>query len=734
MELSHTLLRDFAAITNDEKAAPGKEKTIYGTIVEQSGAVYVQLDGSDILTPAITVVEAKNGDRVTVIIKDHTAIVTGNLSAPAITRVGDTYTRMTEAGVVVGRFDEDDVPEDAYTLVAPDGFYVMASSTRTAAYFGSSIKLYKPGTNQAVVDITSSGAKFVGRVETTAGTIGGWDITTDGIMYTSSNFRVGMLPGTNSSGTYLFVRDDRGSESTYPFVVRSDGSVVMSTGHIGLGTKKIEIGADATDAYLYYGMTSLSDTTHDGFFVGTTGIALGKGAFKVTAAGALTAKSANVTGTINATAGTFGASDAAKKITIGTNKSNASIYYGMSSLGNTSSDGFYIGTDGIALGKGAFKVTAAGVLTATSGKIAEWSIDSDGITYTSSGQFRVGVLPGTNSSGTFLFVREYTGSTSTYPFIVRSDGSVTMTKATITGVITAKNADNNRKTVIDSDGIRVKNSDENDVFTVVYRRDPGGAGASPRVGASMAIGYNSSVSGCTSLALGDRITITANRSVGVGEDISIPESAYNANIAAFGSDHNVSGNDSFAANNGNQVTGSCSAAFGFQNIVNSNWQFVIGQYNKADNDSKYAFIVGNGEAYNARSNAFTIDWGGNGIFSGVVKQSKPVITLTRTTNSYVDATYFANMRATQVGNLIVIYGNLRLTASLPVATSDDLIQIGTVGCSENIMQGATVMVPSSNGQPVLIYIGTDKTISLYNYGSSPATGWIRFSATIVIYN
>ena len=130
----------------------------------------------------------------------------------------------------------------------------------------------------------------------------------------------------------------------------------------------------------------------------------------------------------------------------------------------------------------------------------------------------------------------------------------------------------------------------------------------------------------------------------------------------------------------------------------------------------------------------SVDSNGNTTFPGVVKQSKPVITLTRTNNSYVDATSFARMTATQVGNLIVIYGNLRLTTSLPATTSADLIQIGTIGCSESIMQGAAVMVPSGNGQPVLIQIGTDKKISIYNYGSSAATGWIRFSATIVINN
>lgn len=47
---------------------------------------------------------------------------------------------------------------------------------------------------------------------------------------------------------------------------------------------------------LYNGMTSLSDTTHDGVYVGTDGIALGKGKFKATSTGAVTASNITATG------------------------------------------------------------------------------------------------------------------------------------------------------------------------------------------------------------------------------------------------------------------------------------------------------------------------------------------------------------------------------------------------------------------------------------------------------
>lgn len=83
MNLSTDLISQFVKITND---APEKkhETTCYGTVVESDGVKYVRLDGSDIITPVNTTVDMRNGERVTVLLKNHTATVTGNLSSPAI--------------------------------------------------------------------------------------------------------------------------------------------------------------------------------------------------------------------------------------------------------------------------------------------------------------------------------------------------------------------------------------------------------------------------------------------------------------------------------------------------------------------------------------------------------------------------------------------------------------------------------------------------------------------------
>ena len=80
--LSNDLLSQFAKITND-KTNVKKETTTYGTAKVVGGVTYVQLDGSDLLTPYSSTADVKDGDRVQVAIKNHNATITGNLSSPS---------------------------------------------------------------------------------------------------------------------------------------------------------------------------------------------------------------------------------------------------------------------------------------------------------------------------------------------------------------------------------------------------------------------------------------------------------------------------------------------------------------------------------------------------------------------------------------------------------------------------------------------------------------------------
>lgn len=86
--LSNELASQFAKLLNDGNDKKPKETSMYGTFVESDKKKYVKLDGSELLTPVIQTAAAKNGERVTVTVKNRTAVVTGNLSSPAA-RSGD---------------------------------------------------------------------------------------------------------------------------------------------------------------------------------------------------------------------------------------------------------------------------------------------------------------------------------------------------------------------------------------------------------------------------------------------------------------------------------------------------------------------------------------------------------------------------------------------------------------------------------------------------------------------
>lgn len=83
MALSNDIISQFAKLTKEEKK-PSTGTIVNGTAKAYEGTFYVQLDGSDQLTPIISSTAGmKDGDRVTVLIKDHTTIVTGNVSSPS---------------------------------------------------------------------------------------------------------------------------------------------------------------------------------------------------------------------------------------------------------------------------------------------------------------------------------------------------------------------------------------------------------------------------------------------------------------------------------------------------------------------------------------------------------------------------------------------------------------------------------------------------------------------------
>ena len=83
MGLSSELVSQFAKVTNDSSRNTNGTK-LYGTIAMLGEVPHVKLDGTEELTPISRTVEVAEGDRVEVMIANHSATVTGNLTDPSI--------------------------------------------------------------------------------------------------------------------------------------------------------------------------------------------------------------------------------------------------------------------------------------------------------------------------------------------------------------------------------------------------------------------------------------------------------------------------------------------------------------------------------------------------------------------------------------------------------------------------------------------------------------------------
>lgn len=118
MALSNEIVSQFAKLTNGNKETE-KEDILYGTVVISDGKKYVRLDGSNMDTPISSTTNIKANDRVMVMIKDHAAIVTGNITSPSANqesvddlndKTDNISNQVTKFGIIVSyKISTDDI-------------------------------------------------------------------------------------------------------------------------------------------------------------------------------------------------------------------------------------------------------------------------------------------------------------------------------------------------------------------------------------------------------------------------------------------------------------------------------------------------------------------------------------------------------------------------------------------------------------------------------------------------
>lgn len=135
MNLPDKLVSQFAKILKPEPVKR-KEETVYGTIVQQGLTKFVKIDGSDYLTPIDTTVDMLNGERVTVLIKNHTAIVTGNITSPAA-RTGSVETAVSDMDKRYEYLEKRTSYEAIVNVIYPIGsLYLSVNETSPETLFG----------------------------------------------------------------------------------------------------------------------------------------------------------------------------------------------------------------------------------------------------------------------------------------------------------------------------------------------------------------------------------------------------------------------------------------------------------------------------------------------------------------------------------------------------------------------------------------------------------------------
>ena len=245
----------------------------------------------------------------------------GAIADPSI-EIGDSITANNVPSIVMG-INTNHSRLMASTLKAPfdeevnhEWTYVPRSERqfqRESAYTRSRLTITEGQISAEVIRATDAENVLSGRISVTAD-----NITAEVARATAAEGTLRSSIEINATNIAAKVSKSGGSSQSFgwnltdsSWTLTSNGSTVLkatssgvevigkitaTSGYIGNGSSGFEIGSN----YIRNGMTSRDDTTHNGVYIGTNGIALGAGNFKVDASGNLTANSGAFRGNVSA--------------------------------------------------------------------------------------------------------------------------------------------------------------------------------------------------------------------------------------------------------------------------------------------------------------------------------------------------------------------------------------------------------------------------------------------------
>lgn len=202
----------------------------------------------------------------------------------AYTRSRLTINENEISAEVIRATDAENVLSGRITVAADAITAEVARATESEGTLRASIQINADNISWEVNRAANAEGTLSSRIEQNADAITAKVSKTGG---NSSSFAWTLTDSSwtlTANGTDVFKVTSSGAEVK--------GRITATSGYIGNGTSGFVIG----NTYIRNGMVSRDDLVNNGIYVGTDGIALGAGKFKVTSAGAVTASNLSITG------------------------------------------------------------------------------------------------------------------------------------------------------------------------------------------------------------------------------------------------------------------------------------------------------------------------------------------------------------------------------------------------------------------------------------------------------
>lgn len=207
------MLKQFAEITNDS-GTTSNEATVNAIVKEFDGQTYVQIDGSDQFTPIETTVKLSDGERVMVLLKNHTATVTGNSTSPSVRTTDlDDLVQVIDK-TIVAKIDGFEININEAKETADEALEAVDDAAKTATN-------YITGNSSGLVVGYQAGGTLGRNVQLTSSAVNVRNGSTTLASFASDKIQL----GCNSTESVISLCGGRGT-------IQADGTIV---GGAGLG-------------------------------------------------------------------------------------------------------------------------------------------------------------------------------------------------------------------------------------------------------------------------------------------------------------------------------------------------------------------------------------------------------------------------------------------------------------------------------------------------------------------